>query len=448
MKLTVLALAIVSTAPQFVAAQAVTITGDTTGGPTWNRPVGAGPSLSDFGTNTPYNAQQITITDAAGFSAAITSGFDSYLHLYLGDFNPADQLTNLEAGDDDRGPGEDALLGASLTNGRYTIVVSGFDNGDFGSYTLLLNGVVIVWGLGTRDQIDELRSAIAQSGRQTLRALATNTSVAAQASLQAQDDESTSTVTSTMSADSNLAGRMNVWGKLSNTHGIGARDLRLPTLQLGADYAITPDMVAGLAIARGSIKSSTTGLSVSGKQTIVQPYLGWRNGDLRGAASLSFGRISYDTITTTAGTASAKGTLRGFSADIAKDYAIGGGRTISPFASLNIGQIKLKDTTGTLAAAGIPDSVRFREVRLGTTFAMAMGAGVGKLTVSADHFGTNAPIAISSGTFDEKGWSGTIGLGYQAKMASGWTIDAELNAGGIGSDTRQVQGGLKVGLKF
>ena len=86
----------------------VTIRGDTTGQPTWNRvfEIIGSPVLSGIGTNVPYHAFQIRINDAASFVAEITSGvFDTTMTLYRGTFSPADQFTNYTAYDDDGGAG-------------------------------------------------------------------------------------------------------------------------------------------------------------------------------------------------------------------------------------------------------------------------------------------------------------------------------------------------------
>lgn len=355
-----------------------------------------------------------------------------------------------------RGVGFASRIAGSAATGQHTVVISGFNNGDFGTYTITLNGAIIGWGLGTQEQVEELRSAVAQLGRQTLRSTGINSGVQAQRSLNAQSGDASDPVlstagpiVSTSGGLSGTAGRVNVWGKISNTQSVSsARSLDLPMLQLGADYVVMPNVAIGLAYSRGTINSATTGMRVDGEQNIIQPYLGWQSGDYYGSASLQIGRIDYDTITTTAGTASADGNLLGFSADVARDYEISPGRTISPFASVNLGNIDLEDTTGTLAAAGILTNVDFREIRLGATFGTQFGPGVVKLTVSADHFDTNTPITISSGTINETGLSGTVGLGYQTQIDARWAIDADVSASGLGSDTRQVQAGLKMSFAF
>jgi hypothetical protein len=77
-----------------------------------------------------------------------------------------------------------------------------------------------------------------------------------------------------------------------------------------------------------------------------------------------------------------------------------------------------------------------------------MGQGTVKVTLSADHFGSNAPTNIASGSFGTKGWSGTIGLGYQTDLKNGWQMDASLNASGLGRVQRRVDGAVQLSLAF
>lgn len=61
-----------------------TYSGDTTGGPTWNRPIGIS-GLSSVGTTVPYETQAFSVSSSGHYT--ITSvydacaGYDGYLHL-------------------------------------------------------------------------------------------------------------------------------------------------------------------------------------------------------------------------------------------------------------------------------------------------------------------------------------------------------------------------------
>jgi hypothetical protein len=126
-------------------ALAATIIGDTTGEETWNRVIGSGPNLSGAGTDVAFQTTNFTV-DANGIydfaTNAITPGFDTYLFLYEGSFDPTDQLTNLLIGNDDSGPGLNSAFSFALDSGTsYFAIVSGFNNADFGQYELTINGV-------------------------------------------------------------------------------------------------------------------------------------------------------------------------------------------------------------------------------------------------------------------------------------------------------------------
>lgn len=122
--------------------------GDTTGGPLWDRPIGTGPSISGLG---PVNySVQPFIVDAAGLYTidSVQSDdfgvWDGYLHLYQGSFDPTDQLTGLIGGNDDGpgGIGTSQILDIALNTGTtYYAVTSGFAAGDVGGFTNTISGV-------------------------------------------------------------------------------------------------------------------------------------------------------------------------------------------------------------------------------------------------------------------------------------------------------------------
>ena len=122
-------------------ASIIQYSGDTTGEPTWNRP-SAFDALSVVGTDVPYQVQQFSVTTSGAYSMEVIAGsFDSYLHLYVGSFNPLDQLTNLLALDDDDGAGLFSLIVEPLIAGtQYFLVTTGFSNTNYGTYTNEISG--------------------------------------------------------------------------------------------------------------------------------------------------------------------------------------------------------------------------------------------------------------------------------------------------------------------
>jgi len=134
-----------------LTAQAQSFPGDTTGGPTWNRPVeGAPPTppTSGVGTAVPYETISFTV-DVSGpyafnsIAAAIpVDPWDNYAFLYQNSFNPTDQFTNVIVGNDDfPNIGTAGFSSINLTAGTtYIFVSTGFANDDFGPYLLEIGG--------------------------------------------------------------------------------------------------------------------------------------------------------------------------------------------------------------------------------------------------------------------------------------------------------------------
>lgn len=124
----------------------ITIDGDTTGGPTWNRTLAGDPptGLSGIGTAVPYEVFEFTVTADGTYdflSTATTVGYDNFLHLYEGAFDPTDQFNGvLIANDDFPSIGTSGFSFGLIAGTTYLTVNSGFNNGDFGTYTMRISG--------------------------------------------------------------------------------------------------------------------------------------------------------------------------------------------------------------------------------------------------------------------------------------------------------------------
>ena len=124
------------------AAGTVVINGDTTGGPTFNRPVGDMLSLSTVGTNVAYQVTTFTVSTAGAYSLFSEAGYDNYLGLYAGAFDPTLPLLNALAYNDDF---NGSLTASGFTTNllagvSYFAVASAFDNNGFGAYKLTVSG--------------------------------------------------------------------------------------------------------------------------------------------------------------------------------------------------------------------------------------------------------------------------------------------------------------------
>ena len=126
-----------------VPAQAAEFIGDTTGGPTFNRPSSL-TTLTGAAINPAYEVTAFTVDAAGSFNFALnsnTAGYNPYFLLYQNSFDPSDQLTNLLALNDDKPFSFNSALSFGLDVGTsYFAVATGFLNDDFGAYTLTIDG--------------------------------------------------------------------------------------------------------------------------------------------------------------------------------------------------------------------------------------------------------------------------------------------------------------------
>jgi len=139
-KVAAMLLAFTSAVP--AAASVEVFLGNTTGGPTFNRPTADSPPfISAVGTNVNYQAVTLTVSQSGSYTFDLSSTFDNFLAFYIGSFNPASPLSNLLDADDDSGPLFNASLTASLLAGTsYIAVATAFNNGDSGAFTLTATG--------------------------------------------------------------------------------------------------------------------------------------------------------------------------------------------------------------------------------------------------------------------------------------------------------------------
>lgn len=137
--------------PVSARAGSITLNGDTTNGPVFDRPTETG-AASFLGGNVHYNVYQFSITQDGAYNFTLVAGdpgtYDTFLHLYRNGFDPAaaDNSSNafFLAGNDDATSDPavgSALNGLSLLAAEtYYLVVDGFSNTDFGGYTATING--------------------------------------------------------------------------------------------------------------------------------------------------------------------------------------------------------------------------------------------------------------------------------------------------------------------
>jgi hypothetical protein len=124
--------------------------GNTTGGPTWDRPIEGslfeGQALSTIGNNVPYNARQFEVDTSGDYTFEVISAnnFDPYLFLYQDSFNAANPLkfgSVLDANNDRDWDNKLSKFSHSLIAGtQYYLVTTGDQNSDFGAFTNRISG--------------------------------------------------------------------------------------------------------------------------------------------------------------------------------------------------------------------------------------------------------------------------------------------------------------------
>jgi PEP-CTERM motif len=146
-----LALALTAAVATPALAGTITFTGTTTGGPTYNRPFAGIPptGLSGVGTAVRYSVNAFTVSQSGGYNFLNTTAYDSFLGIHAGSFNPANGLQNAIAYSDDFVGLDGGFTALALLAGvSYFAVSSGFENTDFGAYSLNINGPGTITGAG------------------------------------------------------------------------------------------------------------------------------------------------------------------------------------------------------------------------------------------------------------------------------------------------------------
>jgi len=140
MKTMIAAAALVSALAGSASAGILEYQGSTVGAAQWNRPIGLGPGISGLGPVT-YHVCEIQVTEAGTYTFISEQDYDGYLFLYQGSFDPAAQISNLIAANDDfPGIGRSGFEASLNTAISYFIVTTGFELGEEGVFTNAVRG--------------------------------------------------------------------------------------------------------------------------------------------------------------------------------------------------------------------------------------------------------------------------------------------------------------------
>ncbi len=124
-----------------------TIVGDTTGDPTFNRPLEDLSALSGVGIGVHYDAYTLSPSIGGDYTFLTTGEFDTFVILYDTSFDPTSSLTNAIVASDDllSPPFTTSGFAAPLLAGAtYVLVVTSFAPDDFGAHSTTIGGPGVV----------------------------------------------------------------------------------------------------------------------------------------------------------------------------------------------------------------------------------------------------------------------------------------------------------------
>ena len=145
----VLALAIAAGATGWIGsarADPISVSGDTTGAPTFQRPVEDLSALSTIGTAAHYAAYSFSVAASGLYTFTTTGDFDTFVVLYDAPFVPTAGLSHALIANDDLAamPFNVSGFQFALVAGRaYSYVVTGFDNDEFGAFETTIAAPVV-----------------------------------------------------------------------------------------------------------------------------------------------------------------------------------------------------------------------------------------------------------------------------------------------------------------
>lgn len=128
------------------AAAPVLVTGDTTGAPTFQRPVEDLSALSTIGTAAHYAVYAFTAATSGVYGFMTAGAFDTFALLCDSPFVPTAALSHALIANDDLAAMPFNVSGfdfALIAGHSYAYVVTGFDNDEFGAFTTTITAPVV-----------------------------------------------------------------------------------------------------------------------------------------------------------------------------------------------------------------------------------------------------------------------------------------------------------------
>ncbi|MCU4654759.1 autotransporter outer membrane beta-barrel domain-containing protein [Roseibacterium sp. SDUM158016] len=217
-------------------------------------------------------------------------------------------------------------------------------------------------------------------------------------------------------------------------------------LQIGADIALGPDMVAGLSFGVQDLDGSVGTVSQDGVLRYLQPYFAYRSGAWAGEASLLYGHGDFSQSSGGGdGTGETRLTALTFSGGY--DIALQPGVTVTPMLGLVHGVERIEGVSGTLAGAG-RETVRFTQASFGAEISQTIGGGELFGGLHADWLDTSSDTALVSDLLIDDGWTGRLELGLSTEIGGGVLLDTSVELSGLGGDLRSTSGSLRFAFRF
>ena len=434
----------------------LTIAGDTTGAPTFNRATtgtfepGDFVALSGIGTAVPFVTIRFVVT-AGGtvrLETVAPSAFNTTLFLYS-DFDPSDPLANgIDADNDDDSNGKKTRLSrinTVLTPGEYVAVVTGFDNKSFGIFRLEIDGPVF---LGTLEEVlagdagimaTEIAAMVTAAQTQGLRQIVRANSRARQAA---------SGGSMVMSSNGLSTANFSVWaeiggGRLNAEFG---DDLEVSSFfgQAGVEVGLSDSFAVGMSVGGALTSAETSMAGLDGDALFVQPYLAFSADGLTAIVSFVFTHTEYDDSTDNID----DGERFAGSLFLGYDVALDGQTMATPFGYVAGGVEQFDTSSGSeeadflIGRVGLELSQSFDLLKTGTMHAF--------VSVAAEYVSTGEPElgapALLAG-YDDDRLGGRVEIGFDFTVAGTNTqIFAAANGAGLFTDAESFGG--RVGLRI
>lgn len=128
-------------------ADTFTLAGDTTGAPTFQRPVEDLSGLSAIGTAVPYDVWTFSAAVSGTYTFLTSGSFDTFALLYATPFSPAASLLHALVANDDLALTPFTVSGFQfdlVAGTRYAYVLTGFDNDEFGTFSSSITEPAVV----------------------------------------------------------------------------------------------------------------------------------------------------------------------------------------------------------------------------------------------------------------------------------------------------------------